>query len=62
MVAALAVLGLVVDGRAVDLDLADAVVALEVGRVVVGVPEAELDEGEELEGAFCLGVVGDRHA
>ena len=47
VVAPLAVLGLVVDHAVLDLDLADAIVALEVGRVVLRVPQAELDRGEE---------------
>ncbi len=47
VVAALAVLGLVVDRRAVDLHLADRQVPLVVVLVVRGVPEAELDEREE---------------
>ena len=53
MVASFAVFRLVVDGRSVDLNFADAVVSLEVGAVVVCIPEAELHEGKELE-VFCL--------
>ncbi len=48
MVAALAVLGLVVDDAVLDLDLAGVEVALEVGLVVPGVPQAELD-AEKIE-------------
>ena len=44
VVAPLAVLGLVVDHAVLDLDLAGREVALVVGRVVVGVPQAELDD------------------
>ena len=47
MVAPLAVLGLVIDDAVLDLDLADRVVALEVRRVVLCVPEAELDGAEQ---------------
>ena len=47
MVASLAVLGLVVDDAVLDLDLADRVVALEVRRVVLRVPQAELDRAEQ---------------
>src|SRR5450759_4526029 len=49
MVAPLPVLGLVVDDAVLHLHLADGVVALEVGGVVLGVPEAELDGAEEGE-------------
>src|SRR6185369_10058343 len=47
----LAVLGLVIEGAAaaLDLDLAGREVALVVGHVVVGVPEAPLDEREDLQ-------------
>ena len=47
VVAPLAVLGRVVDDAVLDLDLAGRVVALEVRRVVLGVPEAELDGPEQ---------------
>ena len=49
VVAPLAILGLVVDDLVFDLDLAGAEVALEIGGVVLRVPEAELDAGEERE-------------
>jgi hypothetical protein len=51
VVAPFAVFGLVVDRRAVDLDLARAQVALQVGGVVVRVPQAELDKRIQLEAA-----------
>jgi len=38
-------LGLVVDDAVLHLDLAGIELALEIRRVVVGVPEAELDAG-----------------
>ena len=59
MVAALAVLGLVVDDAPLDLDLADVVIALEVGGVVLRVPQAELDrrEDRQIDGFFA--VVGE---
>jgi len=65
VVAAFAVLGLVVDRAAgaverLDLDLADRQVALVVRLVVLGVPQAELDEGEECEGLGGVGRVGQR--
>ena len=65
VVAALAVLGLVVDRRPVravllDLDLADRQVALVVGLVVLRVPQAELDEREERDRLRRVGRVGDR--
>ena len=62
VVAALAVLGLVVDRAALDLDLADREVALVVRLVVRGVPEAELDEREELHALLLLRAVGERDA
>ena len=62
VVAALAVLGLVVDGGADDLHLADGEVALEVGHVVVGVPQAPLDEGEEGEVLFLIGLIAELDA
>jgi hypothetical protein len=65
VIAALAVLGLVVDRRAVgpvvlDLDLADGEVALVVRLVVLGVPQAELDEREERDRLGLVGRVGER--
>ena len=50
MVAALAVLGLVVDGGAYYLNTAGGEVSLEVGAVVLSVPEAPLCKGPQLEG------------
>jgi hypothetical protein len=49
VVPALAILGLVVDGAALDLDFADRVGALVVRHVVQRLEEAELDEREERE-------------
>ena len=49
MIAALAVLGLVVDDAVLDFDLAGIEVALEVGGVVLRIPQAELDAGENAE-------------
>ena len=46
MVAALAVLGLVVDGAALDLDFAGREIALEVGGIVHSIPETELQIAE----------------
>jgi hypothetical protein len=61
MVAALAVLGDVEDGAALDLDLAGREVALEVGRVVHRVPQAPLDEAEQADGPRTLRAVGRDH-
>ena len=47
VVAALAVLGQVVDDAVLDVDLAGGQVALEVGGIVLGVPQAELDRAEQ---------------
>ena len=61
VVAAFAVLGLVVDDAAFHLHLASGVVALEVGAVVHGIPQAELYIAEQVQlldgGAF----VAHRH-
>src|ERR1035437_7227970 len=46
VVAALAVFRLVVDHAVLDFDLADAEVALEVGGIVLRIPQAEFDRGE----------------
>ena len=61
VIAALAVLGLMVYGAALDLHLAGGEVALEVGGVVLSVPQAELHEAEQgniLDGG---GFVGQLH-
>ena len=62
VVAPLAVLGLVIDRRAADLDLAGGVVALEVRGVVHRIPEAELHIGEETQLFFRVCVVADGDA
>ena len=46
VIAALAVFGLVVDHAVFDFDLAGVEVALEVGGIVLRIPQAELDAGE----------------
>src|SRR5215471_14338509 len=46
VIAALPVLGLVVDDAVGNLDFAGGVVALVIGGVVLGVPESELNGGE----------------
>jgi len=61
MVAPLAVFALVVDHAVLDLDLANAEIALEVGCVVVRVPQAELDRGEERQIGWLGAAVGERH-
>ena len=43
MIAALPVLRLVIDDFVFDLHLPDAEIALEIGGIVLGIPEAELD-------------------
>ena len=62
VVAALPVFGRVVDDAFVGhhLDLADREVALEVGGVVQGVPETELDRAEQRQLGARGTVVGDR--
>ena len=72
VVAALAVFGLVVERAALDLDLAGRKVALEVGGVIHGVPQAKLHIAEHSKGfrraAFIrqhqtvdLAIIADRH-
>ena len=61
VIAALAILGLVVDGAALDLHLAGGEVALEVGGIVLGVPQAELHEAEQGYVLLGGGFVGQRH-
>ena len=58
----LPVLGLVIDRGAQDLHLAGGVVALEVGAVIHGVPEAELHIGEEAQRLVCGTLVADGDA
>src|SRR3989304_2404358 len=49
VIAALAILGLVVDHPVDDLDLAERVIGLEVGGVVPGIPQAKLHAGDHRE-------------
>ena len=58
MVAALAVLSLVVDGAALDLDFAGREIALEVGGIVHSIPEAELQIAEYSKRFRCITLVG----
>ena len=53
MIAAFLILGLVEDGRAFDLYFAGVEVSLEVGGVILCIPQTPLDEGEQLDG-LCL--------
>ena len=62
VVATLPVLGLVIDDTVLDLDLTDRVVALEVGGVVVGVPEAPLHCAEERQVGGLRTFIGDASA
>ena len=62
VVAPFAVFGRVVDGGAVDFDLAQRQVALVVGLVVECIPEVELDEGEQLHRLVGGSGVGDPHS
>ena len=56
VIAPFSVLGLVVNDVAVDLDLTDGVVALEVGGIVFGVPEAKLNRGEDRQSCIIRAV------
>ena len=61
VVAALAVFGLVIDGRAFYLHFARREVALEVLHVGGSIPEAPFCKGEHLEGLHLLSLVLQRH-
>jgi len=58
MVAALPVLGLVIDNAFLHLDLAGGEVALEVGDVIPGIPETELQGREDRQLRRCVPIVG----
>ena len=60
VIAALLVFGLVVNGGAEYLDLAGVEVSLEVGGIVVCVPEAPFDKACQLERLLFAALVGDR--
>ena len=57
VVAALAVFGLMINGAAHDLHFAGGEVALEVGAVVHGIPQAELHVAEHIQRAGGSGLV-----
>ena len=59
VIAALAVLGLVVDHAIHHLDLTGAEVALEVGHVVLGIPQRELHKREQRQAGAFRASVGD---
>ena len=61
VVAALAVFGLVIDGRTLYLHLSRREVALEVLHVGSSIPEAPFGKGEYLEGLHLLSLVLQRH-
>ncbi len=58
MIAALAILGLVIDDLVHDLDLAGAEIALEIGGVVLRVPQAEFDAGKDRQLRRFFAAVG----
>ena len=62
VVAALTVLGFVVDRAALDLDLAGRKIALEVGGIIHGVPQAELYVAENGKRFRFLTLVGQHQA
>ena len=62
VIAALTVLGLVVDRAALDLHLAGGEVALEIGRVILRVPQAELHKAEQGNLFGRVRPVGELHA
>ncbi|MNC29163.1 hypothetical protein D3C75_774040 [compost metagenome] len=48
VVSALTVFGFVIDNRILDFNLTNAQVALEVGHIIMGIPQTELGKGEQL--------------
>ena len=61
MIASFLVFGLVVDRAAFYLDFAGIEVSLEVGGIVLRVPETPFEEAEQLDALESVGLVGDRH-
>ncbi len=59
MIAPLAIFGLVINDLILNFDLTDAQVALIVGHVVVGVPQAEFDQREGRQTRRSQPVIGD---
>ena len=59
VIPALAVLGLVIDGVGLQLHLANGEIALKIGAVVHGVPQAELRIGKQRHCAGRITLVGD---
>ena len=59
VIAALAVFGFVVDHAILDLHLRDVEVALVVRRVVLRVPQTELDQREERQIGGRIALIGD---
>ena len=62
VIAALTVFGLVINSAADDLYFANAEIALEVGHIIISVPQAELHKREELHVFFSLAAVAQHHA
>ena len=58
VIAALTVLGLVVDDAVLDLDFTGGEVALEVQHIVRGIPQAELHEGGQDDILGSVGLIG----
>ncbi len=57
VVSSLSVLSLVINGAADNLNFTDGEVSLEVGHIIVCVPETELNEAEKLKALLCVGSV-----
>ncbi len=57
VIAPFTILALVVDRRALHLHFGQRQIPLEVGHIIQGVPEAKLDQGEQLHGSLPLASV-----
>jgi len=57
MVSALSVLCLVIDNRAFNLNFTGAEVSLEVGHIIISIPQAELNKREESYFLFVLSFI-----
>ena len=51
-----------IDYRAFDFDFTGRIVALEVGRIILGIPETEFDEGEEIQASIFFIIILNRHS
>ena len=62
MIAALAILGFVVDNGTVDFHFAGGKIALEVGHIIQGIPQTPFHKGEEFDGFVLLTGIGETYS